>query len=310
MNVEIDIEQSQLVSVVIPTYNHAHFLGRALQSVLDQTYTNWEALIIDNHSQDDTDGVVDGFSDPRIRLLKIHNNGVIAASRNMGIREAKGEWIAFLDSDDNWYPKKLEVVINEINENPDIDVCSTDEILVDETTGNKQLLTYGPYSINFYQRLLLTGNCLSTSAILVRQDFLLKHNLYFRENNGFVTAEDYDLWLLLAQAGAKFKFIHSVQGEYLIHASNNSGQLERHNQNIINVIRDHVYKLQSFEMDKDRLWRNINARILLVKSKNLIMNKQIIAGIKEFILAFRNSFTGSLRYFYSYIKKNIRRLLN
>ena len=84
-----------LVSIVIPTYNHARYLGRALQSVLDQTYINWEAIIIDNHSTDNTDQLVASFSDSRIIYLKIHNNGVIASSRNAGIREAKGEWIAF-----------------------------------------------------------------------------------------------------------------------------------------------------------------------------------------------------------------------
>ena len=78
-----------LVSVVIPTFNHASYLARALQSVLDQTYTNWEAIVIDNHSTDKTDEVMASFADPRIIYLKIHNNGVIAESRNVGIRAAK-----------------------------------------------------------------------------------------------------------------------------------------------------------------------------------------------------------------------------
>lgn len=302
-----DTGQGPLVSVVIPTYNHAHFLGRALQSVLDQTYTNWEAIIIDNHSQDNTDEVVQSFTDPRIILLKIHNNGVIAASRNMGIRAAKGEWIAFLDSDDLWYPKKLEIAINGIQENPSIDVCSTDEILVDETTGNRRLLRYGPYCAEFYKRLLVIGNCLSTSATLVRRDFLCRNNILFREDKEFVTAEDYDLWMLLAQAGAKFKFIHSVQGEYLIHATNSSGQVERHSQNVINVIKDHVYRLQSFQTEKDHLWRNIKARLLLANAKDLIVRKQFVAGTHELILALRSSFTGTLRYFFCQIYRSIRK---
>ena len=97
-----------LVSVVIPTYNHARYLRRALQSVIDQTYTNWEVIVIDNYSKDSTDGVMASFTDPRIVYLKIHNNGVIAASRNVGIRKAKGDWIAFLDSDDFWTADKLQ----------------------------------------------------------------------------------------------------------------------------------------------------------------------------------------------------------
>lgn len=288
-----------LVSVVIPTYNHAHFLGRALQSVLDQTYTNWEVILIDNHSQDNTDEVVQSFTDPRITLLKIHNDGIIAASRNMGIRAAKGEWVAFLDSDDLWYPKKLETALQGIQGDPSTDVCSTDEIMVDEMTGNRRLLKFGPYCSDFYKSLLVTGNCLSPSASLVRRNFLNKNNILFRENEEFVTAEDYDFWMLLAQAGAKFKFIHSAQGEYLIHTTNNSGQVERHKQAVANVIRDHVFKLQTFQADKERLWRKIHARLSLENAKSLIVKKNFVAAIHELILAFSNSLSGSLWYFFT-----------
>ena len=145
------------VSVVIPTYNHAKFLGRALQSVLDQTYPSWEALVIDNHSQDDTNEVVKSFDDPRIRLLKIHNHGVIAASRNLGMREANGEWIAFLDSDDFWYPKKLETIMTAIDLNDAYDVFTNDELRVNIKTGAKKVLRYGPYQNDFYKALLVEG---------------------------------------------------------------------------------------------------------------------------------------------------------
>ena len=295
-----------LVSVVIPTYNHAHLLGCALQSVLDQTYTKWEAIVIDNHSQDNTDEVVQSFQDPRITLLKIRNNGVIAASRNFGIRAAKGSWIAFLDSDDCWYPKKLETAIGGIQEAPFVDVCSTDEFLVDQSAGSRLVLKYGPYRPDFYRSLLVNGNCLSPSATLVSRDFMDINKILFRENPEFVTAEDYDFWMLLARAGARFRFIHSVQGEYLIHATNNSGQVERHSQNVINVIKDHVYKVQSFQMDRDLLWRGINARLLLVNALNLIGEKQFRPAIAKVILAFRGSFAGTLQFLFFKIERKFR----
>ena len=108
-----------IVSIVIPTYNHAKFIGKALESVIDQTYKNWEAIVIDNNSTDDTDKVINQYNDPRIKYLKINNDGVIAKSRNLGIKEAKGEWIAFLDSDDWWTKDKLEVCISKISKNVD-----------------------------------------------------------------------------------------------------------------------------------------------------------------------------------------------
>lgn len=287
-----------LVSVVIPTYNHAHFLARALRSVLDQTYSNWEAIVIDNHSQDNTDQVILSFNDPRISTLKIHNNGIIAASRNAGIRAAKGEWIAFLDSDDLWYPQKLDIAVNAVMEDTTVDVCSTDEFLVSELTGDKSVLEYGPCSPNLYQALLVEGNRFSPSAAIVRRGFLSLTDIVFRENKEFVTVEDYDLWMLLARAGANFKCIRSVQGEYRIHANNSSGQIEKHSQNTGNVIRDHVYRLQTFEADKDRLWRSINARLLVTRSKNLIMQKQVMAGIVALGAACRSSGPSTLRYIF------------
>ena len=109
-----------LVSIIIPTYNRAEDLKRALQSVFDQTFTDWEVVVVDNHSIDNTDRLIESFNDPRIRLFKIHNEGVIAASRNLGLKHALGEYIAFLDSDDWWLPKKLEESIKYMNQGADI----------------------------------------------------------------------------------------------------------------------------------------------------------------------------------------------
>ena len=299
------IHSSPLVSVVIPTYNHAHFLVTALQSVIDQTYSNWEAIVVDNHSTDNTDTVVQSFNNPRISLLKIHNDGVIAASRNMGIKNAKGEWIAFLDSDDLWYPEKLQIVMDQVKATPSIDIFTTDEMLVNELTGEKSALHYGPSSPNFYKQLLVTGNCLSPSATLVRREFLTSVDILFREKKEFITAEDYDFWLLLARADAKFKFIRSIQGEYRIHANNHSGKIERHEQSIGEVIKDHVFKLQAFQPDKERLWRDINARFKVARAKNFFINRQFIAATVELFDACRTSLKGTCWYFFLKFKKKI-----
>ena len=103
------MENLGLVSVVMPAYNAARFIGDSIQSVLNQTYPYWELIIVDDCSTDDTDSVVSKFlSDNRIRCLKNEVNSGAAISRNYALREAKGKWIAFLDCDDLWYPEKLE----------------------------------------------------------------------------------------------------------------------------------------------------------------------------------------------------------
>ena len=99
----------ELVSIIMPSYNTANYIAASIQSVLDQTYPNWELIIVDDCSTDDTDAVVAPFlTDARIRYLKNERNSGAAISRNRALREAKGRWIAFLDSDDLWYPTKLE----------------------------------------------------------------------------------------------------------------------------------------------------------------------------------------------------------
>lgn len=98
----------ELVSIITPSYNTARFIGKTIESVLAQTYTNWEMIIVDDCSSDGTDEIVLNYPDPRIRYLKNQKNSGAAVSRNYALREAKGKWIAFLDSDDLWLPEKLE----------------------------------------------------------------------------------------------------------------------------------------------------------------------------------------------------------
>ncbi len=257
-----------LVSVVIPTYNHAHFLGRSVKSVIDQTFSDWEAIVVDNHSEDNSDEVVSGFRDDRIRMLKIRNHGVIAASRNLGIREACGEWVAFLDSDDCWYPRKLETAMNAAA-GEEYDVISNDELRVDIGNGDRRPLHYGPYRPDFYKMLLLEGNKLSPSATVIRREFLTSHGLGFGEAPEFTTVEDYDLWLNLARSGARFKFIKEILGEYVIHSANNSASVERHWKNRESLLRNHVFNVQKIDPSPERLWRRISAQLGLGRAKQL-----------------------------------------
>lgn len=100
---------SGLVSVIMPSYNTAEYISESIASVRKQTYTDWELIIVDDCSADNTDEIVKPFlSDKRIKYIKNETNSGAAVSRNRALREAKGKWIAFLDSDDLWLPVKLE----------------------------------------------------------------------------------------------------------------------------------------------------------------------------------------------------------
>lgn len=99
---------NDLVSIIMPSYNTARFIGESIASVFAQTYTNWELLIVDDCSTDNTDEIIAQFNDPRITYVKNEKNSGAAVSRNRALALAKGKWIAFLDSDDLWAPEKLE----------------------------------------------------------------------------------------------------------------------------------------------------------------------------------------------------------
>ena len=99
---------NELVSIIMPSYNTASFISKTIESVLNQTYKNWELLVVDDCSTDGTDEIVSKYNDKRIVYLKNEKNSGAALSRNRALRNAKGKWIAFLDSDDLWHPTKLE----------------------------------------------------------------------------------------------------------------------------------------------------------------------------------------------------------
>jgi glycosyltransferase involved in cell wall biosynthesis len=103
------LNEKPTVSVILPTYNRAHLVGRAIQSVLDQTYQDFEIIVVDDGSKDNTEEVINGFTDTRIRYVKHQQNKGGSAARNTGIKFAKGKYIAFQDSDDEWLPRKLEI---------------------------------------------------------------------------------------------------------------------------------------------------------------------------------------------------------
>ena len=113
-------------SVVIPTFNQAIYLEKAVNSVFKQSYKNFEIIIIDNHSTDNTENLVKNFGKNKIKYFKCKNENVIGKSRNIGIYKAEGEWIAFLDSDDTWHEERLQILFDFIQKNHIYDVICTD----------------------------------------------------------------------------------------------------------------------------------------------------------------------------------------
>ena len=205
-----------LFSVVIPTYNHGKYLGRCLQSVLDQTYTNWEVIIVDNHSTDDTEDVVNSFTDERFTYVKVHNNGIIAVSRNVGIKAANGEWIAFLDSDDWWTSNKLNVCLNYINNTVDL-LYHDLQIIPRRSWPFSNSLKGRQLKYPVLIDLLVGGNAISNSSVVVRK-YLLDEINGINEDRELMAAEDYNTWLRIARLTDQFVYLPQILGSYFVHS--------------------------------------------------------------------------------------------
>jgi len=190
-----------LVSVITPTYNRSEFIEETVKSVLGQTMEDFEFLIIDDGSYDDTKSVLDSYlADDRIRYFYQENQGQSVA-RNIGLKNSRGRFICFIDSDNVWLPDKLAVQISMMQDNPSVDVIYGDCILIDKQSREVGVKNIRRYSGHIAPQML-KDNCVSMNTAMARRQC-------FDELGGMNgkrrVADDYDLWLRFS---AKYKFLY------------------------------------------------------------------------------------------------------
>ena len=187
------------ISVVIPTYNRRETIGRSIDSVLNQTLFPSEIIVVDDGSTDGTcDYIQSNF--PSIKLLHQPNKGVSSA-RNMGIRSSNSDWVALLDSDDEWFPQKLEKQVMTLSQSPDIKFCHTEEIWIRNGVRVNQMKKHQKYGGHIFYKCL--DMCrISPSSVLFHQS-ILDDVGYFDKD--LKVCEDYDLWLRIT---AKFPVLY------------------------------------------------------------------------------------------------------
>jgi glycosyltransferase involved in cell wall biosynthesis len=249
-------------SVIIPTYNRADILSRSVDSVLSQTYQDFELIIVDNGSTDDTrQWLSDNYQNNKLIYHYQEGSGSPASPRNTGMSLAKGQWVCLLDSDDRWNENKLQCVLDaiQININSDV-ICHNENVYYETTDSIGRMLKYGPASNSMYKDMLIFGNRLSTSATSMRIDFLRGNNLKFNELSELATVEDYDLWLNLARCDANFVFLSESLGFYTVGDSNMIANSNLFCTNLRNLLKIHVFDIQQFAKDKDQLWKLLKLR--------------------------------------------------
>ncbi len=198
------MNKSPTVSVIIPTYNRAHLIGRAIQSVLNQTYQDFEIIVVDDGSTDNTEEVMKRFNDERIKYIKHEQNKGEAAARNTGIKIARGEYIAFQDSDDEWLPEKLEKQIKVFeNASSKVGVVYTGFWRI--KNGKK---TYIPSSKitpkeGDIHNILLEGNFIGGPVTLIKKECFERAGMFDEE---LPLLTDWEMWIRLSKY-YHFKYI-------------------------------------------------------------------------------------------------------
>ena len=181
-----------LISVIIPTFNRAAWVREAVDSVLAQTFQDFELIVVDDGSTDATGEELGSYGD-RLRIIYQARQGVSAA-RNRGLEMAAGEWLAFLDSDDLWLPQKLETQVDFLNRNPRAEICQTEEIWIRHGRRVNPREKHRKPSGDIFAPSLV--RCLvSPSAVMLRKSLLQEVDFF---DESLPACEDYDLWLRIS----------------------------------------------------------------------------------------------------------------
>lgn len=280
------------VSVVIPTYNYGRFLGEAIQSVLDQTFEDFELIVVDDGSTDNTKEVVDSFADPRVKYIYQENRGHSAAN-NVGILASKGEYVAILDADDVWLPQKLELQVKVLDSRPDVAAVCSDIYIVDAQTGvitgrfwhnSPRLGPFNPHMAaqKALRRLLSRGCFIHPSTALIRREVYNEVGLH---DESLKTHEVWDMWVRVLLRFA-VETIDMPLAKYRQHSANLSANWDQMYEDGVTVLNKATRTLPLAPDDLRVLKRRL-ARHHFSYGSGLVVNDRITLGRQKLLASIR-----------------------
>lgn len=239
------------VSVIIPTYNYGTFVIQAVQSVLNQTFSDLEVIVVDDGSTDDTVERIHSITDPRLHYIYQRNSG-LPASRNTGIRSAKGKYIAFLDADDCWMPNKLEIQLPILQEDESIGLVYGSYYVIDTEGKIIALRRASELPRNALPRLIM-GNLVSGSATtsIIRRECVDRVGL-FKED--LISCEDWDMWLRIAEV-YNFGYVKEPVAMIRLHDRNMTNRAETMEMAALIVLERFFSRSNSLKLTKLMYWR-------------------------------------------------------
>lgn len=241
------------VSVIIPLYNKAEWVKRAIDSVLSQTFQDFEIVIVDDGSTDGGDKIVEKINDARIKFIRQHNAGA-AAARNTGITNSKGQWIAFLDADDVWLPDNLMSHIGLLKKHPTIEWSTgfSNRRLSDGTLNevsfkknSRQLFRGGVIADSFI--FVCNGGGLDTDGVMIRKKIFDRVGLM---DTNLKTAEDVDMWLRIALEYPRLAHLNKAVAEYYIDTAGSLIKSQNYSYSdypLLNFLNKHIGLLKKVE---------------------------------------------------------------
>lgn len=258
-----------LISVIMPAYNAAKFIAESINSVIAQTYTHWELIIVDDGSEDDLKIIVEKFSDKDTRIKYVYQqNSKQGKARNTGIENAKGELIAFIDADDIWKPQLLEKQI-ELITSTGADLVFSNIIIIDKEgnmTDEHPIVSAEKLEGISGIKILLQKNIIAVTTVVAKKDAIIKAG-GFKTSDKLQYAEDYDLWLRMLANGNRFWCNQSILAFYRKHEKQSTKLLQSKYLQILEIIKNFPVD-KSLQKEKDNITYLWLRRSLQV-SKNL-----------------------------------------
>lgn len=200
------------VSIIMPTYNRSWLVGRAIKSVLDQSFKDFELIVINDGSTDDTDQVLKNFSDDRIVVIKSETNDGLSHARNLGLHGATGELVAYLDSDNLWYPNYLEVMCESFEKDIVMTYSGQNLLLVGGTKDSPKVLGRKTRNEDYNPAKMISGNYIDVNCVVHKRS-LLEEVGYFDES--LKVLEDWDLFVqIVIKFPFKVQHIDQILSEY------------------------------------------------------------------------------------------------
>ena len=231
-----------LISIIVTTFNRKNYLSETIDSILKQTYQNFELIVVDNYSNYDFLSYMKLFNDIRIRAFQNDNNGVIAVNRNFGIKKAKGDYLAFCDDDDLWIKNKLKEQLNQLIKYRVDMVCSICKSFGDVKYFS---INYGiyptPMRVNLSREGLLKNNCIAFGTTFIKKE-IFDRFYGFDTREHYHGIEDYELWLRIIKS-ISIVFIPRIHIYYRIHSDMTQLNNPSKDEKINKLLKKYNYKL-------------------------------------------------------------------